>query len=92
MGIFPASPHALSYGEIFHQNEVEMSRFNFDLADTDSYEQWAENGRLDLERRAHRRWRQMLADYEAPPLDPSVDEALEDFMARKKAAMPDQWH
>jgi trimethylamine--corrinoid protein Co-methyltransferase len=34
----------------------------------------------------------MLAEYEAPPLDPAIDEALKDFMARKKAAVPDQWH
>ncbi len=63
-----------------------------DLADTGSFEQWVEEGRLDLEQRSHRRWRQMLADYRAPSLDPGVDEALRDFMARKKATMPDQWH
>ena len=34
----------------------------------------------------------MLAAYQAPPLDPAIDEALQDFMARKKAALPDQWH
>ena len=34
----------------------------------------------------------MLADYQEPPLDPAVDEALIDFMARRKQAMPDQWH
>ena len=31
----------------------------------------------------------MLAEYEAPPIDPAVDEALLDFIARRKAAMPD---
>jgi len=25
----------VTYGDVFHQNEVEMSRFNFDIADTD---------------------------------------------------------
>jgi glycyl-tRNA synthetase alpha chain len=25
----------LTYGDVFHQNEVEMSRYNFELADTD---------------------------------------------------------
>ena len=34
----------------------------------------------------------MLRDYEAPPLDPGIDEALQDFMARKKETMPDIWH
>ena len=31
----------------------------------------------------------MLAEYEAPPIDPAVDEALLDFIARKKASFPD---
>ncbi len=31
----------------------------------------------------------MLADYEAPPLDPAVDEALQEFITKKKASMPD---
>jgi glycyl-tRNA synthetase alpha chain len=31
---------SLSYGDIFHQNEVEMSRYNFDLADTESLFGW----------------------------------------------------
>jgi glycyl-tRNA synthetase alpha chain len=29
----PAGP--ITYGDVFHQNEVEMSRFNFEAADTD---------------------------------------------------------
>ena len=31
----------------------------------------------------------MLASYEAPPIDPGTDEALKDFIAKKKASMPD---
>jgi trimethylamine--corrinoid protein Co-methyltransferase len=31
----------------------------------------------------------MLADYEPPPIDPAIDEALLDFIARRKAASPD---
>ena len=31
----------------------------------------------------------MLADYEAPPLDPAIDEALTEFIEKKKASMPD---
>jgi trimethylamine--corrinoid protein Co-methyltransferase len=34
----------------------------------------------------------MLCDYEAPPLDPATDEALRDFVARKKAGMEDAWY
>ena len=31
----------------------------------------------------------MLRDYEAPPLDPAIDEALKDFMAKRKEVLPD---
>jgi trimethylamine--corrinoid protein Co-methyltransferase len=31
----------------------------------------------------------MLEEYVAPPLDPAVDEALLDYMNRRKAAFPD---
>jgi trimethylamine--corrinoid protein Co-methyltransferase len=31
----------------------------------------------------------MLADYEAPPIDPAVDEALLDYIARRKESFPD---
>ena len=31
----------------------------------------------------------MLASYEAPPIDPGVDEALKEFIAKKKASMSD---
>ena len=30
----------ISYGDIYQQNEVEMSKYNFDLADTDSLINW----------------------------------------------------
>ncbi len=31
----------------------------------------------------------MLAEYEAPPIDDAVDEALREFIERKKASFPD---
>jgi len=34
----------------------------------------------------------MLNNYEAPALDPAVDEALLDFINRRKADMPDATH
>ena len=31
----------------------------------------------------------MLAEYEQPALDPGIDDALKEFIAKKKASMPD---
>ena len=54
--------------------------------------QWAEVEIqcLDAAQRANGIWKQMLADYEAPPMDPAIDEALLDFMAREKASFADR--
>ncbi len=62
------------------------------IAEAGPYETWVEYGRRTAEERANNRWKQMLADYKAPPIDPSVDEALKDFVARRKATMPDEWY
>ena len=34
-------------------------------------------------------WKRMLAEYEAPVIDPGVDEALNEYIARRKAEQPD---
>ena len=36
--------------------------------------------------------RDTLASYELPPMDTAIDEALLDFMTRRKAEMTDQWY
>jgi len=35
---------------------------------------------------------QTLGDYELPPMDDAVNEALLDFITRRKAEMTDQWY
>lgn len=34
-------------------------------------------------------WKKQLAEYVAPPLDPGIDEALIDYIDRRKAWFPD---
>jgi trimethylamine--corrinoid protein Co-methyltransferase len=33
--------------------------------------------------------KKLLADYQKPPIDPAIEDALNDYVARKKAASPD---
>ena len=63
-----------------------------ELPEAGPYETWMENGAPTLEQRANARWKVMLAAYEAPPIDPGVEEALDDFVARRKSAMADEWY
>ena len=37
------------------------------------------------------RVKKMLADYQAPAIDPAVDDALQAFVAERKAAEPDSF-
>ena len=34
-------------------------------------------------------WKRQLREYEAPPIDPALDEALKAFIASRKAVLPD---
>jgi len=62
------------------------------VADSSSFEQWRDAGERRVEERAADRVASVLAEYEPPPMDPAVDEALRDFMDRRKADMPAMWH
>ena len=70
----------------------ESAFYRSSIADNNSVEQWEAEGRLDAPQRANKLWKQTLAEYEAPALDPAIEESLQDFMARKKASMPDATH
>jgi trimethylamine--corrinoid protein Co-methyltransferase len=39
--------------------------------------------------RANERWKKQLEEYVEPPLDSAVNEALLDYMNRRKASFPD---
>jgi trimethylamine--corrinoid protein Co-methyltransferase len=67
----------------------ETAFYRSSVADNNSFEQWELDGSLDAAQRANAIWKQMLADYEAPPLDEAKDEELQDWIARKKASFPD---
>jgi len=67
----------------------ESAFYRSEIADNNSFEQWQEDGSLDAAARANRIWKKTLAEYEAPPIDPGVDEALNEFIDRRKASMPD---
>ena len=62
------------------------------LDDNQPWETWDEQGGDDMATRANRRWKQVLAEYQPPPLKEDLDEALRDFIDRKKAASEDMWY
>jgi trimethylamine--corrinoid protein Co-methyltransferase len=66
--------------------------FDSTISDNAPWESWSENGSLDSAARANARWKAALQEYEMPKLDAGIDEALKDFIARKKFSVADQWY
>jgi trimethylamine--corrinoid protein Co-methyltransferase len=71
------------------QANFETAFYRSSIADNNSFEQWEAEGGQDAAKRANALWKRLLREYEAPQIDPAVDEALTDFVSRKKAAVPD---
>ncbi|MFQ5774631.1 MAG: trimethylamine methyltransferase family protein [Kiloniellaceae bacterium] len=71
------------------QANFETAFYRSAVADNNSFEQWEAEGAQDAAQRANALWKKTLAEYEAPALDPATDEALRDFIRRKKESMPD---
>ncbi|GGH29064.1 trimethylamine methyltransferase [Alsobacter metallidurans] len=89
-GEVPPGGHFL--GCAHTQANFETAFYRSSISDNNSVEQWEAEGRLDAPQRANALWKKTLADYEPPAIDPGVDEALRDYIERKKASMPDATH
>ena len=72
------------------QANFETAFYRSSVADNNSYEQWEEEGSMDTAQRANKIWKKMLNEYVPPELDVSIDEALQDFMTRRKATTADR--
>ena len=69
----------------------ETAFYRSETADNSSFEQWTEDGGLDAAQRANRIWKKRLNEYEPPALDESVDEAMIEFVTRRKSELPDEF-
>jgi len=66
--------------------------FDSTISDDRPWETWSEEGARDSAQRANARWKAALEQYQSPAIDEAVDESIRDFIARRKAAMTDQWY
>jgi trimethylamine--corrinoid protein Co-methyltransferase len=62
------------------------------IADANSFEQWEIDGCKTAEQRACEIWKRQLREYEPPPIDPGIDEALKALIEKRKSSVPDRWH
>lgn len=75
-GHFFGDAHTLErYSTAFYQPMV---------SNWQNYESWQESGGADATARATALWKKALAEYQQPPMDESVREALDAYVAKRK--------
>jgi len=80
-GHFFGEPHTMArYEHAFYQPLV---------SNWQNYENWELAGARDATQRATGVWKRALLEYEQPPLDPAVGEALADYVTRRRAEIGD---
>jgi trimethylamine--corrinoid protein Co-methyltransferase len=91
-GFAEVGPGKHFFGSQHTLRHYETAFYDSPTADNNSYEQWRDAGESRTEERAAELVVRTLAEYEPPPLDDAVDEALRDFIDRTKASMDDMWY
>ena len=71
------------------QANFKTAFWKSDLFDYKPFETWEDEGARDTRQLATSRVERLLGQYEQPAMDPAVNEALEAYVAEKKASMPD---
>jgi trimethylamine--corrinoid protein Co-methyltransferase len=79
-GHYLGHPHTLE--------NFQNAFFMPEMFDNNSIEQWQAEGSVEINERALQRARDLLNEYEEPLLDPGVDEALRDYIARRERDIP----
>ena len=75
-------------GSSHTQANFEDAFWRSEMADNTTFEQWSSEGAVESAQRAENKARQMLAEYEAPALDPAIDEALLAYKAKRMEELP----
>lgn len=78
-GHFFGSPHTLA--------RYESAFYRPLLSDWSNFENWTDAGARNATERAALIWKKLLAEYQAPPLDPAVKEAIAEYVARRSAEL-----
>ena len=81
----PPGGHHLGTAHTFER--FRDAFYRAELFDYDSFETWKAAGAADSQERAHAKAMSLLGEYEQPPIDTSMVEALEDYMGRRRAEL-----
>ena len=73
------------------QTNFKSAFWRTEILDYKPFETWQEEGARDTVTLAAERVEKMINTYQKPVIDPAVEEALTDYVARKKASVPDSF-
>lgn len=79
-GHFLGHPHT--------QANFERGFYMPKLFDDKPFEQWQSEGSVEITARALEYAKRLINEYQEPTLDPGIDEALQDFVVRRKREIP----
>lgn len=79
-----AGPGGHFFGTAHTLDRYETAFYSPMLSDWRNFETWQEDGAKTATERANAIWKQLLRDYEKPPIDPATEEELEAYVARRK--------
>jgi len=82
--IAEVGPGGHFFGSAHTMERYENAFYQPILSDWRNFETWQEDGSKTATQRANEIWKQLLNDYEKPPIDPAIEEELQAYMARRK--------
>jgi len=85
--IAEVGPGGHHFGTSHTLERYESAFYTPILSNRQNFEAWQESGSLDIGARANAIWKQLLNEYEQPPLDVAIGEALVDYVAKRKEVL-----
>jgi trimethylamine--corrinoid protein Co-methyltransferase len=85
--IAEVGPGGHHFGTSHTLERYETAFYTPILSNRQNYESWQESGSEDIAVRANTIWKQLLNEYEQPPLDPAIEEELVAYADKRRPAL-----
>ncbi len=82
--IAEVGPGGHFFGSSHTMQRYERAFYSPMVSDWRNFETWSGDGSVDATHRANTIWKQLVAEYEQPPLAAAIDEELVDFVRRRR--------
>ena len=85
--IAEVGPGGHHFGTSHTLERYETAFYTPILSNRQNFEAWQEDGSQDIAIRANQIWKQMLNEYQQPPLDPAIEEQLVAYADRRRPTL-----